>query len=70
MQIELMGLELILARWQQQPMAPARDLSPFSADAQRATPFSEAEIARMKAYFARHAPSHFARLFPDEPLPP
>jgi hypothetical protein len=69
MQIELQGLELLLERWQQRPMAPAREISPFSSDARRAAPFSETEIAELKAYLAQQAPSHFARLFPYEVLP-
>ena len=70
MMIELQGLQILLSRWKMQPDAPASMISPFSADAARHSAFSEIEIMRMKEYFARHSPSSFRSLFPDEVFPP
>ena len=67
--IELQSLSILLSNWKRRPGAPASEVSPFSADAHRREPFNDAEIARMKAYMAQHAPTQFRALFPDEVAP-
>jgi len=69
MQIELQWVELILQAWKKNPYASRQDISQSlgSVDADAADrPFSRGEIERMLAFVRQHAPSHFARIFPDE----